>query len=139
MALIAPKKIALVHVAKRQIGLEEDAYRTMLVRVAGVDSADYLTEADFELVMRELTRLGFRPRKGFGRRVGFASPAQVKLIRVLWDGYQGKQGGDAGDHALNAWLTRYHHVSALRFLTSEKAAAVLTGLKQMVARKYDGH
>jgi len=135
---IAPKKVALVHVAKRQVGLEDAEYRTMLVRVAGVDSAADLTEADFELVMRELTRLGFRPRKGFGRREGFASPAQVKLIRVLWDEFQGKLGGDAGDKALNAWLTRYHHVSALRFLTTEKAAAVLTGLKQMVARKHDG-
>ena len=135
---IAPKKVALVHVAKRQVGLEEEDYRALLLSVAGVDSAANLTEADFDQVMSELTRRGFRPRKGFGRRVGCASPAQVKLIRVLWDDYQGKQGGDAGDQALNAWLTRYHHVSALRFLTSEKAAAVLTGLKQMVARKYDG-
>jgi hypothetical protein len=35
---------------------------------------------------------------------------------------------------LNRWLERSYGVTALRFLTQEKAAATLTGLKKMVAR-----
>ena len=82
--------------------------------------------------MDELTRLGFRPRKGFGHRPGFASPAQVALMRKLWHEFQANDGGEP---ALNAWLDRFHRVSALRFVTAEKAGSVLTALKAMVGRR----
>lgn len=136
MSAIAPKKVALVHVAKRQLGLVEDDYRAILQRAAGVVSAAELSEHTFDLVMAELTRLGFRPRKGFGHRPGFASPAQVAVMRKLWHEYQDNDGREA---ALNAWLGRFHHVSALRFVTAEKANSVLIALKAMVARKRNGH
>ena len=34
---LPPAKIALVHVAKRRLGMEDADYRTILLRVAGVD------------------------------------------------------------------------------------------------------
>jgi hypothetical protein len=130
-----PKKIALLHVAKRQLALADEDYRAILMRFGGVDSAAELTQSGFELVMYELGRLGFKStssKRNFGERPGFASPAQVQLIRKLWADYHGP---DEGERALSAWLTRFHHVAALRFVSAEAAANIIPGLKAMVARR----
>lgn len=130
-----PKRLKLLNVAKRQLGLSDDDWRAMLSRVAGVVSSADLNDAGFERLMIELNRLGFHSttsRRQFGHRPGFASPAQVATIRDLWKRYH---GDDPDEVALNAWLTRFHHVSALRFVTAEKANKVLPSLKAMVGRR----
>lgn len=133
-----PKKIALLHVARKQLGLDEDAYRDILRRWGGVESSADLDPVAFEKVMIRMEQLGFRStwqKRTFGyRHESMASPAQVNYIRTLWEKYQPEDTNEAG---LNAWLTKYHHVSALRFVSAEKAQGVITALKKMVARKQD--
>lgn len=133
---IHPKRVALLHVAKKQLGLTDDDYRAMLSRAAGVNSAADLSDDGFQLVVFEFERLGFRSTKAktsFGHRRGFASPAQVAAIRSLWREWRGED--DPGEAALNAWLTKFHKVSALRFVSADKVTAVLVALKSMVGRK----
>lgn len=128
------KKIALLHVAKKQLALVDDDYRAILIRIAGVDSAADLSELDFERVLAEFNRLGFRSTgaaRHFGHRPGFATPAQVRLIRELWREYH---GDDPAESALNSWLAHYHRVSALRFVSADAARAILPGLKAMASR-----
>lgn len=134
------KKIALLHVAKRALRLTDDDYRAMLMQAAGVESAKELDLLGFERVLAHLTRLGFKSTwstRTYGNRAGMASPAQVDLIRKLWGEYH--QGDDeTAEAALNAWLTRYHHVSALRFVTADIAGRIIPGLKAMAARSHNG-
>jgi hypothetical protein len=135
MANLPLPKIRLLQVARRQLQLADDDWRALLLRAAGVDSSSTLSAAGFELVMFELERLGFKStskRKDYGTRPGFASSAQIGLARKLWREYHGH---DPGEAALNTWLTRFHHVSSLRFCTAEKIGSVLAALKQMVARR----
>lgn len=132
---ISSKKIAVLHVAKRDLGLDDDNYRDILRRHGGVESATDLDEIGFFHVMRYMTALGFRStwtKRTFGNRPGMASPAQVELMRKLWLSYHGPDDGEA---ALNAWLSKYHKVSALRFVSVEKAAKIVPALKAMVARQ----
>jgi hypothetical protein len=130
-----PKRLQLLHVAKRQLGIADDEWRALLSRVAGVVSSADLDDFGFQRVIGELNRLGFRStsaRRNFGHRPGFATPAQINAIRGYWREFHGP---DPDDSALNGWLFHYHRVSALRFVSSEKAAKVLPALKQMVARQ----
>lgn len=132
---IPAKKIALLHVAKKQLRLDDDSYRDILRRCAGVDSAPDLDEIGFLRVMKYMTALGFRStwtKRTFGYRPGMASPAQVELMRKLWAEYHGPHDSES---ALNAWLSKYHKVSALRFVSAEKARAVIAALRAMIARK----
>lgn len=134
---IHPKRIKILQVARRQLDLTDDDWRALLSRSAGVDSSVDLDDGGFQLVMHELNRLGFKStsaRRGYGQRPGFASPAQVHAIRAKWAVYRGGEP-DPDDATLNAWLTRYHHISALRFVTAEKARDILTALKAMVGRQ----
>ena len=61
-----------------------------------------------------------------------ATPAQVTLIRKLWDEYTGGAGTDL---TLGKWLARTFKTSALRFVTREEGQKAITALKAMKARK----
>lgn len=129
-----PRKIALLHVAKRQLSLTDDDYRAILLNHGGANSAALLNPIGFERVIAHLTTLGFRStwtKRTFGHRRGMASAAQVDLIRKLSAEYFGADY----ERALGAWLSHYHGVAALRFVDSETAARIIPGLKAMASRK----
>lgn len=128
------KRIALIHVAKKQLGLGEDDFRDILQRFGGVQSCADLDEEGFRAVMFRFEQLGFRSTKStfnFGNRHGMATPAQVSLMRDLWAAYS---ADDPDERHLNAWLAKYHKVSALRFVSFDKAAKIIPALKAMAAR-----
>lgn len=132
---IAPNKVALVQVARRRLGLEDAAYRAILVRVAGMESAARLDDANFRMVMDVFAAMGFQSdsaARNFGRRPGMAGAGHVSAIRRLWAVHTHGEGTDA---TLGKWLERTWGVSALRFVTAEQAPNVLAVLKGMVARR----
>jgi transposase-like protein len=51
-----PKKLALVHIVKKELGLSDPVYRAILARVAGVRSAKDLDGAGFRRLMRFFVR-----------------------------------------------------------------------------------
>jgi hypothetical protein len=131
---ISTKKIALLHVAKRELDLCDDDYSHILNCYGFVNSTADLDQTGFENVMRYLTACGFRSewtKRTFGERRGMATPAQVEKIRDLWAQYHGH---DEKEAALNAWLSKYHGVSALRFVCRKRAQAALIALKSMTIR-----
>ena len=56
------KKRQAIHVQRRQLGMEDDAYRALLQRVAGVkSSADLMTQEAADAVLDEMKRFGILP------------------------------------------------------------------------------
>lgn len=121
--------------AKRDLALDDETYRDILLRFGGCSSSKELDAFGFDHVMKYFTALGFRSdwtKRTFGERRGMASPAQIDLIRSLWRQYTGED--DPSDSGLNAWLNRFQKVAALRFVDVQKATKVIAALKAMVAR-----
>lgn len=56
------KDLAKIHIAKKQLGLDDVSYREMLQTVAGVDSAAHLTAAGRRDVLAHLRKAGFRSK-----------------------------------------------------------------------------
>lgn len=136
VAPVTKKQIALLHVAKRDLGLADEDYRAILSRHGRCESAADLTGPGFTAVMKYFTAMGFRSawtQRTFGARPSMATPAQIDLIRKLWQQFSGK--ADPDDMELNKWLNRFHKVSALRFVDDRKAAKAISALKAMVARQ----
>lgn len=132
--MTSPKQIALVHLAAKQLGLDEGSYRAVLARQGGVTSARDLDHAGFAAVMAYFTACGFRStwtRRTYGNRPGMATPGQIDLIRRLWRQYAGSND----DRALDRWLERSFKASALRFVTRDQAAKAISGLKAMIRRQ----
>jgi hypothetical protein len=124
----------LLHVAKAKLGLSEDAWRSCLVQLAGVESSTELDRDGFDAIMGYFAYLGFHPvvPRGptYGARPGFATPAQVQFIRDLW----AELTRGAAEDALNKWLKRCWKVDSLRFLTAGDARKAITALKAMKKR-----
>ncbi|MFB2553220.1 phage protein GemA/Gp16 family protein [Ensifer soli] len=89
-SFITNKQIALLHVAKKQLGLDDDTYRAILARYGRCESAADLTQPGFTAVVKYFTAMGFRStwtQRTYGYRPTMATPAQVDLIRSLWRKY----------------------------------------------------
>jgi len=54
-------KLAQIHVAKKQLSMDDDSYRAMLQRVVGVDSAAKANPLGICNILDEMKRLGFKP------------------------------------------------------------------------------
>lgn len=134
---ISPRQRKLLQVARRQIGLSDEAYYSALVRVAGVESSRDLDREGFDLMMALFEHLGFTPwkpqGKNFGARPGMASFAQLELIRALWAAYTAR--AYSGDAELEKWLARCFKCSALRFLDVATARKAITALLDMRERQ----
>lgn len=74
--------LAKIHIAKQQLGLDDETYRALLARVAGVRSAKELNPRQVGAVLREFERLGFQPKPST-RRAGRAKPNPAAERKAL--------------------------------------------------------
>ena len=131
-------QLALVHVAKKTLAMDDETYRAFLFATAGVRSARDLSASGFEAVMRRFEALGFVPGTPlrpalpqYGQRPGMATPAQMAVIRKGWRAWSGNDSAQT----LRAWLESKFHISDLRFCSVTTAQKAIEALKAMHARK----
>ena len=131
------QEIAKIHVAKRDLGLDEEAYRAVLLGAAGVDSAAKLDWRQRAAVLRRLEELGWKPapaRKATGKGKParkLADDPQSKKIRALWlDLHQLGIVRDPSEAALASYVKRMTGVAALQWLSSVDAIRVIEALKK---------
>ncbi len=126
------RDLAAIHVAKKMLGLDDTAYREIVLLVTGASSAAELNETDRHRLIEHFRGLGFE-KKG-GRRNNAANPQHSK-IRYLWrDLYQAGAIRDNSDAALDAYVRRMTGASSLRFLDRGQAWNLTNGLKKWLSR-----
>lgn len=85
--LLRTRELAAIHVAKRQLALDDDTYRDMLWAVARVRSAKDLDFAGRKRVLDHLRAVGFKaakPRRAFpGRPHNCDQHPQLRKIEAL--------------------------------------------------------
>lgn len=139
--------IRLIHVARRELGMQDDDYRAMLRSMPSlggkISSAD-LGIKGLELVLEALKRKGFKIRvKGPTKTAqapakptrALANDEQSKLIRHLW--LQMHAQGivrDPSEASLAAYVCRIAKIEALQWLNTEQASAVIETLKKWQKR-----
>ncbi|MFQ5774015.1 MAG: phage protein GemA/Gp16 family protein [Kiloniellaceae bacterium] len=129
--------LAKVHLAKKDLALDEASYRARLKRVTGKESAKHCTEAELHEVLREFERLGWTPRRrraARGRESAAMRPMVAKiraLNRALWN--LGALA-DPSEAALAAFVRRQAKVDDPAFLTPAGANLVIEALKARCAR-----
>ena len=73
--MISRANQAKIHIARQQLGMDDEGYRALLARVAGVQSSKDLGARQVGAVLREFERLGFKPKpsiKAKGKPGNFA-------------------------------------------------------------------
>ena len=132
-------KLSLIHIAKKNTGIADDAYRILLEGAAGVDSAAKIEfEYQFSAVMKAFENLGFKSAAKSGEKKtrpqwtdewGGTEDQRAK-IEVLWKSC----ARNKTEKALRAFIKRITHVDHPRFLNVELARKVILALEAM-ARK----
>ncbi len=142
MSLLNNKQLALIHVAKKELGLDDEVYRATLLAHGGADSARDLTQAGFEAVMKHFEACGFKskhtykpqwkpPRMG----PGMASDGQVRKIVASWYTLTGYYQPGREMKALSAFLGKTCGVSRLEWLTPAKAHNAIEAIKAIQNRR----
>ena len=139
---LSHKQIALIHIAKQELGLSEEYYRKLLGEL-GVKSSKELDQAGFQRLMNKFELLGFRRQTTKAKKrgddvPGMASEGQKAKIWKLWFLWMGGDEDLAeARRQLRNFLFKRFGVSDVRWLTREKAWDVIEALKAMVARRSD--
>lgn len=127
--------IRLIHVGKRELGLDDDTYRAMLSNVVtGKSSSSAMTVPQLERVVAAMKDKGFKVKGGAGTRPQ-AADKQSSKIRALWlELHRLGYVGNPEEAALAAWVQRMTKVAALQWLSGKQASMVIEELKKWLGR-----
>ncbi|MDH0894395.1 MULTISPECIES: regulatory protein GemA [unclassified Pseudomonas] len=126
--------IKLIHVGRRELGMDDETYRLMLAGMKGMggatSSAD-LTVPNLYRVLEQLKQKGFKVRPNKKGKRPLAADPQSKKIRSLWLELHG-QGAvhDPSEEALAKFVATMTGVAALQWLSSAQASQVIESLKK---------
>ncbi|MCX5512259.1 hypothetical protein C3941_09320 [Kaistia algarum] len=150
---------AAIHVAKKQLGLDDETYRAVLHRVTGVSSSKDMTPAQHSAVLAEFRRLGFEPTPPASRTVTSPYRPQEKTaeerserrqrgavhldgpfvpkIRALWiAGWNLGVVKDRHDTALIAFVRRQTGIDHVSWVRDPKDGnKVIEAIKAWLARE----
>ncbi len=124
---IDKKKLALIHIVKRELNLSDQEYRDILDQVTGVRSAKDLDEMAFQRLLRYFTRSKRYQINQYG--LTFRQKYFIKhlLEDLRWD----------DQHLLN-FLKKYYQKTGIDELTKAEASKVIESLKNIMKHAIKG-
>lgn len=130
--------LAVIHVKKKSLSLDDDTYRDLLERVTGVRSAGEMTEQQRLQVIAEMDRQGAAsagPRRSL--RADRVSGRYAGILRALWlIGYNLGIIRDSRDSALISFVERQTGLSHTAWLNDPyDAARAIEALKKWIERE----
>lgn len=123
--------LKVIHVARRELRLDEATYRQLLKTNCGSESLRTMSDAQLARIFAVMKRQGFRVTS----KEPSAYDRQAAMIRALW--LELATGGavrDGGSSALNKFVLRQTGVARLEWLNSQQASQVIEQLKKWLAR-----
>lgn len=132
--------IAVINIAKAQLGLDEGDYRALLVRVTGKASLRQMSVRQKIDVVDEMKRLGFRVKSG-GKALPVSFKPYIRMIHALWKSCHRLGAIDNGSReGLRAFCKRFvaHGDDTVAvdpdMLSQAQAAPIIEALKKIEAR-----
>lgn len=127
---------AIINIAKKELGLDDDDYRALLKRVTGKASLRDMTGAEKLAVIDDMKAKGFKVRSGGSKR---SDRAYIRMIFALWASCH--KSGVLEDGSRRALLTFINNHVAKDVnvinpdaLTYDQASPVIEALKAMERR-----
>ena len=138
-----PKQRQQIQILRKQIGLDEDTYRDILSEY-GVKSSLKLNYNDADDLINRLrtkaAELGINKEHNMNclkyenlknRPRGMASPAQLRLINVLWKNVSTKETDAEKEQDLNRFLVKITGKRHMHFLEQSDVQKVIKAIKTM--------
>jgi hypothetical protein len=112
------KKIALIHIVKKELGISDEDYRCILRRIAGVESSKDLDEAKFRKLMHYFVRSDYYRVNAFGMTLRQKLFIKALVRQLGWD----------TSHLVN-FIHKYYRRDGLDALTRKEASHLIESLK----------
>ena len=127
--------ITAIHVAKKQLGLDDETARDVYERLTGKRSLREMSASDHQRVIEHFRAQGFTPASK-GVRKGLQGK-YAKKLQALWiAGWNLGVFRDRRDAALIAFVKRQTGVDAVRFVHDpQDAAKAIEGIKRWIERE----
>lgn len=120
------KKLAVIHITQKELGLSETEYRDTLERVTGVRSSRDLDEEGFRRLMRFFARSKhYQPDKD-----GITFRQRLYIKHLVED------AGWDDNHFLN-FMRKYYHQEEIARLSKRDASKLIESLKRIIARQME--
>lgn len=127
------KKLAVIHIVKKELSLSDEEYRNILERVAGVRSSRYLTDSQFHKLMRYFVRtLHYRVT---GKGITLRQKYYIKQLKddLGWD-----------DAHFQNYINKYFHNRKLETYSRQDASNLIVALNSILgthhpAQRPTGH
>lgn len=128
--------IAAIHVAKKQLGLDDDTYRAKLQNLTGKASTKDMSEAERQTVLAVFRNDGFQPASA-EPTAGKLTGKYAKKLQALWiAAWNLGVVRDRRDAALLVFVKRQTGLDHARFLHhSDDARAAIEALKSWLQRE----
>lgn len=114
------KKLALIHIIKKELNLNDAQYRNILWQVAGVSSAKDLDEEKFKKLMKYFVRSGYYR----------LNPEGLTIKQKLYIKYLSQQLGWTEEH-LDNFIHKYYRRPRIDELTRKEAIKAIESLKNI--------
>ena len=132
------KKLAAIHIAKKELKLNDEAYRAILSGAGVYSASEIKTESQYTIIMQGFKNLGyvlikknksnydFKKKRsgGGGNRI---TSRQEYYIRGLWD----LASRVRSEESLNALILRIGKVIDISHLTVRNASKVILALRDI--------
>ncbi|MND22340.1 hypothetical protein D3C80_127160 [compost metagenome] len=135
--------VVKVQIARKELGLDDATYRTMVERITGRTSSADCTDAQLGRILDEMKTKGWKPKVMTGgraarpasTRVAPASSPVAKKARALWISlHQLGVVRDPSEAALEAFARRQLKVDRLHWAKPYHADRLVEALKAMAGR-----
>tara|TARA_R110002072_G_scaffold302699_1_gene487417 strand:+ start:8430 stop:8858 length:429 start_codon:yes stop_codon:yes gene_type:complete len=133
--------LAKIHIAKKELGLDDDVYKAKLMQITGKDSAAKMNREEHDQVLRQFENDGWKKRhaKKVGNYKKPSKRADVRKIFALWWGLYKSGCLDCSKanirSALNVFVKNMFDVDDPEWLSEKETSAVIEALKSMKKRK----
>lgn len=129
-------EIAQIHIAKAQLGLDDDTYRAILWTVGRVRSSKDLDWTGRKALLDHFKAKGWKPRPPKAAKASApVHPGQDALVKSLWNElHAAGKVRDPSDAALGSWLKRNHWPERVEWLDHKQITQAIEALKKWLAR-----
>lgn len=138
--------IRLIHVGKRELGLDDEIYRALLMGSVQKDSTSAMSVPELERVLERMKRSGFKVRVKSARPPAQSRPGrplaqypEARKVRALWLFlHQLGVVKNPSEEALAAYVKRIAKVDALQWTNGNQTEALIETLKKWAMRYLPG-
>ncbi len=114
------KKLAIIHIVKKELNLSDDEYRDILHKATGVNSAKDLDEEKFKKLMNYFVRSRHWRTNTFGLTIRQKLYIQTLAQDIGWS-----------ESHLNNFVHKYYHKSDVGHLSRKEAIKAIEALKNI--------